>query len=239
MNFSYLSSSATHIGKVRRRNEDAFLEKSEQGLWLIADGMGGHDAGGYASQLIVETIDGLKLSNDVDSLTEEVRKALYSVNDLLIELGDKYERLNGSTTVAMMAEGSTCNYVWAGDSRLYRLRDNKLTQITRDHTQAEIYVDLGMLTRAEASQHISANLLTRCIGIDVDLKLESGTLELSHGDRFLLSSDGLDKHVSLLQIESAVNQYALDDALNKLISMALDAGGTDNITITIVDIINQ
>ena len=126
--------------------------------------------------------------------------------------------------VAMMINGHQCDYLWAGDSRLYLLRDNKLVQLTRDHSQAEIYVDLGMLTREEASQHVSSNLLTRCIGTDDDLKLDSGTCDLTNGDRFLLSSDGLDKHVAHEDIEQTLNDHERDDALNQLIGMALDNG---------------
>ena len=238
MSFNFVSSSVSHVGHVRRHNEDSYLEKPTSGLWVIADGMGGHEAGDFASQLIVETLDGLETRPDSESFTEEIKSALYSVNTHLIQLGEKHDRINGSTAVAMMINGHQCDYLWAGDSRLYLLRDNKLTQLTRDHSQAEIYVDLGMLTREEASQHVSSNLLTRCIGTDDDLKLDSGACDLTHGDRFLLSSDGLDKHVAHEDIEKTLNDHERDDALNQLIGMALDNGGSDNVTVTIVDIMS-
>lgn len=236
------SSSATHIGLVRENNEDSFLEKSEVGLWIIADGMGGHDAGDFASQMIVKTMDQLKLDpaqTPSDETTEKLKLALYSINTNLIELGKKYDRINGSTVVVMHINGEQCDYYWAGDSRLYLLRENELIQLTRDHSQAEIYVDLGMLTREEASKHVSTNILTRCIGTDKNLKVESDSCELINGDRFLLSSDGLDKHVSHKLIEETLNRFDREEAIQKLIWLALNDGGSDNITISIVDIMSE
>jgi len=205
---------------------------------VIADGMGGHEAGDLASQLIVDTLDNLEINHDSESFTDEIKSALYAVNTHLIQLGEKHDRINGSTAVAMLINEDRCDYIWAGDSRLYLLRDNKLVQLTRDHSQAEVYVELGMLTREEANNHVSANLLTRCIGTDDELKLDIGSCDLKHGDRFLLSSDGLDKHVAHGDIEKTLNDHERDNALNQLIGMALDNGGTDNVTITIIDIMN-
>ncbi len=239
MNYNFVSSSTSHVGHVRRHNEDSYLEKPASGLWAIADGMGGHEAGDIASQLIVNTLDIMEKNPTSKSFTEDIKSALYSVNTHLIQLGKKHDRINGSTAIAMLINEDQCDYIWAGDSRLYLLRNNELVQLTRDHSQAEIYVDMGMLTREEACQHVSANLLTRCIGTDSDLKLDSGTCNLAFNDRFLLSSDGLDKHVSHKDIETTLNNHDRDDALNQLIGMALDNGGTDNVTITIVDIMNE
>jgi len=236
MNFNFISSSVSHVGHVRHHNEDAFLEKQEAGLWAVADGMGGHEAGGFASQLIIDTLDKLEKRHATESFIEAIKSALYSVNTHLIQLGEKHDRINGSTAVVMLINGNQCDYLWAGDSRLYRLRNNELVQLTRDHSQAEIYVELGMLTREEANQHVSANLLTRCIGTDDDLQLESGSCEIQHGDRYLLSSDGLDKHVAHKDIERTMIGHNRDEALNQLIGMTLDNGGTDNVTVTIVDI---
>ena len=238
MGFNFISSSVSHIGHVRPHNEDAFLEKQESGLWVVADGMGGHEAGDFASQLIIDTLDKLEKSHHSESFTEDIKSALYSVNTHLIQLGEKHDRINGSTAVVMLINGHQCDYLWAGDSRLYRLRENELVQLTRDHSQAEIYVELGMITREEASQHVSANLLTRCIGTDDDLQLESGSCDIQVGDRYLLSSDGLDKHVAHKDIERTLIDHGRDEALNQLIGMTLDNGGTDNVTITIVDIMD-
>lgn len=135
----------------------------------------------------------------------------------------------------MLASQTTCEFMWAGDSRLYRLRGDHFQQLTRDHSQAEIYVELGMLTREEASTHSSSNLLTRAVGTDKDLKLERGQSDIQAGDRFLLSSDGLDKHVSFEQIRDVVQTESLQDAVDTLIQIALDNGGSDNITVTLIE----
>ncbi len=235
MSIFWESSSATHTGKVRKHNEDSLLDKPEYGLWVIADGMGGHDAGDFASRLIVKTIDKLAVDDDIKTFCDKVKTALYSINDYLIRLGEKHNRMNGSTALAMLLTEDNCYFVWAGDSRLYLYRDNQLTQLTKDHSQAEVYVELGMLTREEASRHVSSNLLTRCIGIDENLELETGYCDVKPGDRFLLSSDGLDKHVSHEDIEQKLSQTNREEAIDELIEMALKDGGTDNISVVIID----
>lgn len=239
MCFKPTSSAQTHVGLVRRHNEDAFLEKPEHRLWAIADGMGGHEAGAFSSQLIVDSLDNQNKNDVKEPFTELIKSTLYTVNKSLIKLGEQHERINGSTAIVMYLDEAHCHYIWAGDSRLYLHRENTLSQLTRDHSQAEIYVELGMLTREEANTHVSSNLLTRCIGTDKELKLDSGRCELADGDRFLLSSDGLDKHVTHEQVENVLNEYERDEALSELVNLALKNGGSDNVTIAIVDIMAE
>lgn len=239
MAFNYQSSSKTHVGYVRSLNEDAFLDKTDHALWVVADGMGGHEAGDVASKLIVESLDNIAQSELQKNLSEAIKESIYTANNHLLDLGQSHNRINGSTVVAMYLHDSICHYVWAGDSRLYLLRNKELTQLTKDHSQAEIYVELGMLTRDEASQHISSNLLTRAIGTDEDLELDSGTCELQASDRFLLSSDGLDKHAKHTEIEEMLIKHDLENATEELIKLALENGGTDNVTVSIVDIIAE
>lgn len=239
MRFKTLSTSQTDKGLVRSQNEDAFLEKPEHGLWAVADGMGGHEAGAFSSQLIVDSLNNQDKEDTKEPFTEQIKSTLYSVNRSLITLGEEHDRINGSTAVVMYLNDTHCEYIWAGDSRLYLHREQTLSQLTRDHSQAEIYVELGMLTKEEATTHISSNLLTRCIGTDEELILDSGRCGLVDGDRFLLSSDGLDKHVTHTQIEEILNDYEREDAVNELVNRALKNGGTDNVTITIVDIISE
>ncbi|MFK8067070.1 MAG: PP2C family serine/threonine-protein phosphatase [Gammaproteobacteria bacterium] len=242
MSFVSASFSATHVGHIRKYNEDSFLDKPEANLWVIADGMGGHDAGDVASQSIVASMNQCSFADPTISAEESTKKlklSLYNTNSSLIKLGNENDRINGSTVVVMHIVNGECHFLWAGDSRLYLLRDQELTQLTRDHSQAEVYVDLGMLSRDEASRHSSANVLTRCIGTDDDLRLETGMIDLNVGDRFLLSSDGLDKHVPHSVIEETLNTYDREEAVQKLIRLALNDGGTDNITVSIVDIMAE
>lgn len=239
MSFHYLSVSSTHVGHVRKHNEDSFLDQVDNGLWVVADGMGGHEAGDLASSMIVETLRIIKQVTVEQLDIKVIQHALHSVNKKLVQLGKENNRINGSTAVVMLANGETCEFVWAGDSRLYRLRNKELIQLTKDHSQAEIYVDLGMLSREEASQHVSANLLTRAVGTDEELKLDQGSCELEQDDRYLLCSDGLDKHVSHQQIRDTLITYPLDEVADQLIKLALDNGGTDNVTVTVIDIISR
>lgn len=236
MDYQYQSSSKTHVGYVRSLNEDAFLDKTDHALWVVADGMGGHEAGDIASRLVVDCLDKIEHNADSNALYEAIKEGIYAANNELLEMGQSNNRINGTTVVAMFLHEGTCHYIWAGDSRLYLLRDKSLKQLTKDHSQAEIYVDLGMMTRDEASQHISSNLLTRAIGTDEDLELDSGSCELQIGDRFLLSSDGLDKHVLHAEIEQILTDHDRDNATDELIEKALENGGTDNITVSIIDI---
>lgn len=214
------------VGKRRKINEDALLMRPEAGLWAVADGMGGHDAGDVASQTIVDALAALPASYTIEAYIDSVEACLQEVNAGLCRLawmqGD--DRIIGSTVVVLLALGSQCAFLWAGDSRLYRYRKGALEQLTRDHALFDEVPDRGG----------RCNVITRAIGADRDLSLEVGTFEAEAGDLFLLCSDGLDKELSPGDIASICRDNDPQSVAHRLVRQAEERGARDNVTVATV-----
>lgn len=230
------SSTFSHIGKVRKFNEDSYLDRPDLGLWVVADGMGGHAAGDVASQLIVTTLSKLGPPENLTAFIDTVEERLQSVNRELITTGLKRHQIIGSTVVALLVHGHQCAYMWAGDSRAYLFRDGILTQLTIDHSQVELYVQLGIITREEAATHPTANMIIRAVGAEEHLIIDRGMLELQANDRYMLCSDGLYKHVTNAEIAQILARGAPSEAAQALIEATLAGGGSDNVTVSVIDI---
>lgn len=230
------SAALTDAGLVRQHNEDAFLDNAEIGVWAVADGMGGHSAGDLASEMIVTALSRLKAAPDLSTLVEFAEHQITLVNERLQALSRERRQVIGSTVVGLLACGEHAAFLWAGDSRLYRLRDGVLERLTTDHSKVEEYVKHGIITREEAHNHPDGNLITRAVGASENLFLECNMVELAVGDRFLLCSDGLDKHVLDRDIALALEGLDGQATVAKLIHMALAGGGTDNVTVCFVEI---
>ncbi len=219
----------TDTGKRRKHNEDSLLNKPEAGLWVVADGMGGHKAGDVASQLIVNTLKELPPIEPLEDYVKEVENYLQNVNTQLRQLAAKEygNQLVGSTVVALVCESHYCAFLWAGDSRLYRLRDNKLQQLTQDHCADNEQTSSGWSVK-------SSNVITRAIGADEALELDVEMIEVLEGDVFLLCSDGLDKEMSFNEIEHIMKISEHQDIANTLIKEVLARGARDNVTVIVV-----
>ena len=235
---SWSSHGISNVGKVRKHNEDSMLEQPETGLWVVADGMGGHAKGDVASQMIVENLkkvhEGLSLPRYIDDIEDRIIK----VNQTLIETARQSKKriTIGSTVVIMLAYDKYCIYMWAGDSRLYRLRDKELRQITTDHSQVELYVEQGLISREEALVHPHGNMITRAVGATEDFYLDMDIQEMKHGDRYLLCSDGLTKHLTDTDIEAFLREGTAEEACQHCIDVTLSRGAGDNVTAIIVDV---
>ena len=227
------SAARSHIGHVRGLNEDACLARPDLGIWAVADGMGGHDSGDYASALIVRELGRVRRPASARELLQDVDEALVRCNRALLERGREGE-LSGSTIVALLVFGANYAAIWAGDSRLYRLRDGRLEQLTRDHSYVQELVDSGQLTPQQARVHPLANRITRAIGADVELRLDVVDGRLEPEDSFLLCSDGLTGMVGNEAIAANMADADPEAAVDRLIEAALAAGGTDNITAIVV-----
>lgn len=226
----------TDVGRVRKLNEDSALDRGHEGLWVVADGMGGHSAGDLASQLIVNSLAKLELCDDLGDLVERVEDTVVGVNERLYAVANAHNQTSGSTVVILLARGRHAVTMWAGDSRLYRLRDGKLDQLTSDHTQIELYIERGLVERAAAKGHPSSNMVTRAVGVTDNLLMEMDMFELCAGDRFLLCSDGLDKHVHDPEIETLLQSGSPADAVRQLIDLTLERGAVDNVTVCVVEV---
>ncbi len=229
--FSWNSASRTDTGVLRRINEDALLERPDIGLWVVADGMGGHDAGDAASSLIIELLDGFLTCPRLSAKVEQLESRLMEVNKRLQKLSrDHGGQTIGSTVAVLLIHGTLALCLWAGDSRIYRFRDGRLEKLIQDHTLVEEMVKQGLLDPEKARKHPQANLITRAIGAMDPLYLDMEIYELEDQDIFLLCSDGLDKEVSVDEIEAAMAQTPIAELANSLVNLTLSRGARDNTT---------
>ncbi|OHC27765.1 MAG: protein phosphatase [Pseudomonadales bacterium RIFCSPHIGHO2_02_FULL_60_43] len=231
------SAARTDTGKVRARNEDAFLALPEQGLWVVADGMGGHQNGALASRLIVEQL-AEPSTGDLPQRLDELRKRLHSLNrrlgqELTVTAAHP-DPVIGSTVVALLIEGDRAACVWAGDSRCYLWRGSRLYQLSRDHSLLQQLIDEQQLSPSEAARHPAAHALTRAIGASDELKLEILELDVLPGDAFLLCSDGLYQGVSVDDLGAALNLPSPQLTLNRLFQQALDGPARDNLSAVVI-----
>lgn len=233
------SVSATHVGLVRKVNEDALLDRPDIGVWAVADGMGGHAAGDLASQMLIEALGRLRVPADLSTFVEFAEHNILAVNDRLLDLSRFRHQVIGSTIVTLLMRDRHCAFLWAGDSRLYRFRDGVLDQLTTDHSQVEQYVQQGLLSREDAQFHPDNNLITRAVGATPALFLDCDVAAMQPGDRYLLSSDGLDKHVIHDEIADGLRRFELPRCARHLINLALEAGGTDNVSVCLVEILDD
>lgn len=234
---AWTSAAATDVGSKRKINEDALLARPEAGLWVVADGMGGHSAGDVASHAVVHPLGQIARGESMPEFVEAVEDSLMQVNQQLRdyardELGG---RTVGSTVVSLILSQRTGVCLWAGDSRLYRLRQGQLTRLSRDHSAVQEMVEAGAITQAEADSHPKSNVITRAVGGGEYLFVDSAVFAPEAGDTYLLCSDGLYNEVAE---DSIRRKLALDEeeAARRLIDEALHNGGRDNISVVIVKI---
>ena len=238
LTMSITSFGITDVGKARKHNEDSILDRGEIGLWVVADGMGGHAKGDVASQMIVETMKKVHEGVKLESYIDDIEDRLMDVNKRLVAKARESEKKTtiGSTVVLMLAYEKYCLYAWAGDSRLYRLRDKTLRQMTTDHSQVEVYVEQGLISREEAAVHPHGNMITRAVGAAEVLFLDMDIQEMQNGDRYLLCSDGLTKHTNDLEFEEMLQNGTPEECCKVMIDQTLDRGAGDNVTVIIIDV---
>lgn len=233
--FSWASATATHPGKVREVNEDACLALPRRGLWVVADGMGGHDAGDVASRMIVESLSDVHQHDNPADFLDEVEDRLLDVNLNLYEASAPQARTMGSTVVALLVMGRHVVIIWAGDSRAYRLRDGQFEQMTVDHSQVELMVQTGELRREDAESHPLANVITRAVGGTEELYLDVELREINDGDRFLLCSDGLYKDLDDQVLARCLSSGDSEGACQALMGEALAGEASDNVTLAVIE----
>lgn len=235
----WASATVSHVGNIRKLNEDSFLELPEKGLWVVADGMGGHAGGDLASLLIVNALSQMQAPDSLSAAVDEFEKTMLLVHERLRALSEENQQTMGSTVVALLVRGSYCVFMWVGDSRLYRLRDGRLQQLTTDHSQVELYINQGLIRREDAQTHPAANMITRAIGASDDLVIDMDMEELWPYDRFLLCSDGLDRHLTDSEIAKLLCIGEPKAVAKRLIDTTLARGATDNVTVSVVDILTH
>ncbi len=226
----------THIGKVRKANEDAWMARPDLGIWAVADGMGGHQRGDVASRTIVDHLARIHAPADARSLRRDVDEALARADAELKAAAEATGEISASTVVALLVFGAHFAVLWAGDSRAYRLRNGALERLTRDHSLVQELVDSGALSAEDAAIHPLRNQLTRGIGTSAELQVEGRQGEIRAGDSFLLCSDGLTGHLSDDDIAAVIAASSPDQACRKLVERTLAAGASDNVSVVMVSI---
>ncbi len=233
MGYALVSSASTHQGTVRTRNEDAFADRGDIGLWAVADGAGGHGAGDVASAAVIGAMADLPPGLSASEMLAQVRLRIGAVHtDLQRRGAASVDRdLMASTVVVLIARGSHFACLWAGDSRAYLLREGTLCPVTRDHSVVQELVETGLIAPEDAESHPEANIITRAVGAEDALELDKVSGRIAPGDRLLLCSDGLFKALAERDIES---RLAAGDGADALIAAALEAGARDNVTAVVV-----
>ncbi|SHE50289.1 protein phosphatase [Microbulbifer donghaiensis] len=229
------SAGATHPGYKRDQNEDSYWADEQRGIWVVADGLGGHQAGEIASQTVVEEIQRSAATD------RHYERALQRAHALL--LGDDQNSVNmGSTAVVVAEDGAYFHVYWVGDSRAYLWSPGagkgELKQLTSDHSYVQMLVDSGAINSSEAASHPNRHVITRCIGGSTNPKLEIDRVSSTWapGQKLLLCSDGLSAEVDAeLIAEVLADNSDNRRAADLLIAAALDAGGKDNITVQVIN----
>ncbi len=233
--FKFLSVGRTDVGCVRTLNEDAFLNRPREGIWAVADGMGGHDGGDIASARVIEALERVGVCANAYALRDGATQALRQANEELVARGlQQFGAAIGSTVAALLAFRGHYACIWAGDSRIYLHRWGELRLLTRDHSLVQEMVDAGTIKADEARAHPHGNVITRAVGARASLDLDGAYGALRDGDTFLLCSDGLSGVLHDREIAEELRSAPAERAADRLIGRALSRGAHDNVTAVIV-----
>ncbi|HET6229564.1 MAG TPA: protein phosphatase 2C domain-containing protein [Longimicrobiaceae bacterium] len=247
MSIRWEVAAATDVGRVRQGNEDTYLVDAARGLFLVADGMGGHAAGEIASALAAETVGsalvrGVDGGLDGDGLTQALTESFHSAHAAIGARCEEDPNTRGmGTTLIALAVSTTGAYLMGhvGDSRAYLMRGGRLGQVTRDHTWVQDEVDAGRLSSSGARTHRFAHVITRALGADSRATPDLVAGELLPGDLILLCTDGLTGMVSDVRLRRILSaEVRLEELVTALIDAANGRGGTDNITVVLVRILD-
>lgn len=228
----------THTGLVRKVNEDAVLALPDHDIWLVSDGMGGHDAGDFASRLIADSVATIPAGLDPAARMHALRDAIQAAHRAIVAEADRRGGGTiGATVAALLMAPGHFVALWAGDSRIYRARAGHVEMLTTDHSAVAAYVLAGQMTWDEADQHPQSNAITRAVGVGDEIEIDKIRGETQSGDRFLICSDGLTKYTTEAMLAQTLGSRALETAGDELMQIALAGGGADNISIIVVDVV--
>lgn len=242
--FAWNSAAGTHIGRVRQINEDSFLELPGIGLWAVADGMGGHDAGDVASQTVIEELSRVPPPISREALIGNIEQRVRAANTRLCRLAEERGGgVVGSTVAVLACCAGAALCLWAGDSRIYLWRGGALRRVTEDHSQVQELVRLGLVSADEVDSQPGGNIITRAVGASPYLDLDQRSLDLAEGDIFLACSDGLTAHLKdadiaavLAQVGSSQGPEGCASAVARLLDQTLERGAKDNVTVIVVQV---
>jgi serine/threonine protein phosphatase PrpC len=226
----YVSEGATDTGRVRPANQDAFAQLGAAGVWAVADGMGGYRDGDVASRMVCDALQTLQGAGSLEATIDDIRQRMTEVNQRLHQASIREHDpvISGSTVAIFLVQRTACAVVWAGDSRVYRLRHGRLSQLTTDHTWA---AELNLQNPNEEADHA----ITRAVGGEDTLLLDVRRDRVRLGDRYLLCSDGLTRELPDTQIAELMGGEDVQKCAKALIDATLQAGARDNVTVVIIE----
>lgn len=230
-------SACTHVGRVRKVNEDSILLRPDIALWAVSDGMGGHAGGDFASQSVVEALNRLPDGLEPAEVMREARRALHESHDRVRQEADLRDQGTiGATIVLLVLSDEHFMCLWVGDSRLYRLREGSLSMISFDHSVVGEMVEQGQMTWDEAENCSFSNQITRAVGVGDALEIDKRRGDVLPGDRFLLCSDGLSRYANEETLCRLMMENPIETLADKLLALTLDAGAADNVSVIAVEI---
>jgi protein phosphatase len=238
----------TDVGLKRNHNEDNYLINDELNLFVVADGMGGHAGGEYASAICVNTVEEVVMSMElgesvpvdvddpVEAARERLRYAIVLAGRRIHEKAGKNSEFHGmgTTVVVLLFDGQNALVAHVGDSRVYLVRDGRVEQVTEDHSLVNEKLRAGLLSPEEAKNHKMRNVITRSLGYLEDVEVDVEVHAVRRGDRFVLCSDGLSGHVEDSEIVEHVTLYGPQEGARRMVDLACQRGGEDNITVVVV-----
>lgn len=225
----------THAGMIRQQNEDNYISRPEIGLWAVADGMGGHDAGDLASAAIVEALRSIPGSDTAIGLLHNCQKGLIEANDAIREIATaRGLTVIGTTVAILLISEEHFASLWCGDSRIYLIRSGQISRITRDHSEAQELIDKGLLNETDARNWPRRNVITRAIGADEMPEVDMHHGPIYPGDIFVLCSDGLTAHLTDKEIAASASNLSAGKICSDLIELTLKRGAQDNVTVIVL-----
>lgn len=233
----FQTAALSHQGCVRSHNEDNFIALPELGLWVVADGMGGHEAGDIASAIIVQEMSSLGVAVTAADQRARFLARLDRAHQRIRSHAAEHElETVGTTVAALMVFGAELSCAWAGDSRIYLMRQGDLTAMTRDHSEVATLLAEGAITAEEARSSPRRNVITRAVGIGNDPQPDVVTGVARPGDRFLICSDGLTEHLTDDDLAFMLGSGGdAQQVAEQMIAMTLDRGAKDNVTVVVID----
>lgn len=252
-----ISCGITDIGRKRQRNEDSYLVNDKIGLYIVADGMGGHAGGEFASKIAVSTVE--EIIRGEDRVRSNVPTESYLDTDPSAAEGQEQERLKeainragnmivrrafedpelkgmGTTSTVMFVSNDKAYIAHVGDSRAYCVRDGQIIQITEDHSLVHEQLKSGLITEEEAKTHQLKNIITRSVGVQEEVEVDTIVWKIQIGDSYLLCSDGLSNMVHDHELQDIITKFNAEQAARELVDLANSRGGEDNITLILLKV---
>jgi PPM family protein phosphatase len=228
----------TDIGQKRTNNQDSILVSAENGLFAVADGMGGHSGGEVASSMAVKTLEHAFATHDGTLETPDLlERAISECNKVIYEQSQKNPQLRGmgTTLTAAYIEGDVLHIGQVGDSRLYLYREQNLYQLTEDHSQVYELLKAGLINE-NSMDSFQKNIITRSVGYERDVRVDLFQRPIAKGDRYLICSDGLSGMVTDEQIAQVLYNFDVDTSVRNLVTLANAQGGEDNVSVIVIEI---